>query len=263
MHRFEPVDPTGSNRRDAIMENNAHVLIIDDEPNLRLVFRTTLESAGYQVAEAADGVTGLSQLRRFAADLVLLDLLMPGMSGMDVLERIRDARNPVPVVIVTAHGSIPDAVAAIKLGAIDFLSKPIKPEALRRVVGDVLRRRGEPGSAAPVSQAQRARSSATAATLAPAAVDLVWAKQALNRREFSRAHDLLREALELDPASAEAHHLMGVLRESLGQDRAAYEAYRAALEIEPHYLPALDSMRRYCVRFGLDFSNWSINPGAE
>jgi DNA-binding response OmpR family regulator len=247
------------------MEHNAHILIIDDEPNLRLVFRTTLESAGYQVAEAPDGTTGLRLLRKFPADLVLLDLYMPGMGGMAVLERLRDADNPVPVVIITAHGSIPDAVSAIKLGAIDFLSKPIKPEALRSVVGDVLRRRGdEPRSAAPVSQAPReGRSPATAVTVAPTGVDLVWAKQALNRREFTRAHDLLEEALELDPSSAEAHHLMGVLRESLGQDRAAYEAYRAALEVNPHYLPALDSMRRYCVRFGLDFNNWSINPGAE
>ena len=70
-------------------------------------------------------------------------------------------------------------------------------------------------------------------------------------------------ALELDPNSAEAHHLFGVLRESLGQDRAAYEAYRMALEADPDYVPALDSMRRYCERFGLDFRNWSINPGAE
>ena len=245
------------------MGNDARILIIDDEPNLRLVFRTTLESAGYQVAEAADGNTGLRKLRTFPADLVLLDLYMPGMGGMDVLERLRGADNPVPVVIITAHGSIPDAVLAIKLGAIDFLSKPIKPEALRSVVGDVLRRHGEPGAPGQVSQAARGRSQATAATLAPAGVDLVWAKQALNRREFSRAHDLLEDALELDPGSAEAHHLMGVLRESLGQDRAAYDDYRAALEIDPHYLPALDSMRRYCVRFGLDFSNWSINPGAE
>jgi DNA-binding response OmpR family regulator len=238
-------------------------LIIDDEPNLRLVFRTTLESAGYKVAEAPDGPTGLRQLRRFPADLVLLDLYMPGMGGMDVLEWLRDAGNPVPVVIITAHGSIPDAVSAVKLGAIDFLSKPVTPEALRSVVGDVLRRRREPRSAARAGQAQREQSPAAAVALAPASVDLVWAKQALNRREFSRALELLEEALVLDPASAEAHHLMGVLRESLGQDRAAYDAYRAALEIDRYYLPALDSMRRYCVRFGLDFSNWSINPGAE
>jgi Flp pilus assembly protein TadD len=151
----------------------------------------------------------------------------------------------------------------MKLGAIDFLSKPIRPEVLRSVVGDVLRRRAEPAPAARVSQAHGGTSPATAVTLAPTGVDLVWAKQALNRREFSRAHDLLEEALELEPDSAEAHHLMGVLRESLGQDHAAYRAYRMALEVDPHYLPALDSMRRYCVRFGLDFSNWSINPGAE
>ena len=74
------------------MENDAHILIIDDEPNLRLVFRTTLESGGYRVAEASSGEEGLAQLRKFPADLVLLDLSMPGLGGMEVLQRLRAAR---------------------------------------------------------------------------------------------------------------------------------------------------------------------------
>jgi DNA-binding response OmpR family regulator len=167
------------------------------------------------------------------------------------------------VVIITAHGSIPDAVSAMKLGAIDFLSKPIKPEALRTMVGEVLRRGGREGSGVERESAPGQWPAATSGTLAATDVDLVRAKHALNQREFGRAHDLLEEALDLNPDSAEAHHLMGVLRESLGQDRPAYEAYRMALEADPHYRPALDSMRRYCGRFGLDYSNWSINPGAE
>ena len=94
-------------------------------------------------------------------------------------------------------------------------------------------------------------------------MDLTAAKRALNRREFDRALDLLEEALELDPHSAEAHTLMGVLRESLGRNHAAYHAYKAALTADPHYGPARDNMRRYCERFGLDVNNRSINPGAE
>jgi DNA-binding response OmpR family regulator len=245
------------------MEPQRRILIIDDEPNLRLVFRTTLESAGYQVVEAPGGLEGLRQLRKFPADLILLDLFMPGLGGMAIFERLRDAGSSVPVVIITAHGSIPDAVAAMKLGAIDFLSKPIKPEQLRTMVADVLRRSGARAPEPATAGSPQGPSAGTAATFTHSGADLVWAKQALNQREFNRARDLLEEALELDPGSAEAHHLMGVLRESLGQDRAAYDAYHAALEIDPHYLPALDSMRRYCVRYGLDFSNWSINPGAE
>ena len=170
------------------MEHDTDILIIDDEPNLRLVFRTALETAGYHVAEAADGVAGLKRLRNYPFDLVLLDLSMPGLGGMDVLERIRDAEIPVPVVVITAHGNVPGAVEAMKLGAIDFLSKPIKPEVLRSIVADVLRRRegSRSGSSSEFARAPLGRSSATAATLAPSRVDLVWAKHALNQREFGR-----------------------------------------------------------------------------
>ena len=120
--------------------HSKHILIVDDEPNVRLVFRTALESVGYTVAEAEDGASALEWLARSPTDLVLLDLQMPGVGGMEVLRRLRDAGNDVPVVIVTAHGSIPDAVQAMKLGAIDFLTKPLNPEPLRHVVASVIRR---------------------------------------------------------------------------------------------------------------------------
>jgi len=124
------------------MNQVMQVLIIDDEPNLRLMFRTALESAGYRVAEATDGQAGLEQLRKCGSptDLILLDLQIPGMGGMEILRQLRDAGNPAPVIVITAHGSIPDAVAAMKLGAIDFLSKPVTPEGLRRIVTQVVER---------------------------------------------------------------------------------------------------------------------------
>jgi DNA-binding response OmpR family regulator len=248
------------------MNDHQHtILVVDDEPNVRLVFRTALETAGFTVDEAEDGERALDRLRsgKSPVALILLDLQMPGSTGMETLRHLRDAGNDVPVVMVTAHGSIPDATAAMKLGAIDFLTKPIRPEVLRSVVADVVRRRAgpNPSDAPSMTPGRQARSSVVA--LEPAAVGLLSAKRASNRGELDRAHELLEEALELGPDSAEAHNLMGVLRESLGQDRAAYEAYRMALEADPHNGPALDNMRRYCDRFGLDFSNWSINPGAE
>jgi DNA-binding NtrC family response regulator len=134
------------------MNHVMQVLIIDDEPNLRLMFRTTLESAGYRVAEAADGRAGLEQLRksRSPTDLILLDLQMPGMGGMEVLRQLRDAGNPAPVIVITAHGSIPDVVSAMKLGAIDFLSKPVTPEGLRGIVAQVVERQ-EADRAGPIS----------------------------------------------------------------------------------------------------------------
>ncbi|HWE39672.1 MAG TPA: response regulator, partial [Isosphaeraceae bacterium] len=118
---------SGRETEDQTARKAGRVLIVDDEPNVRLVFRTALESAGYAVAEVDDGPEALAWLAKARADVVLLDIQMPLMGGMDVLRGLRDAGNDVPVVIITAHGSIPDAVAAIKLGAIDFLSKPLTP----------------------------------------------------------------------------------------------------------------------------------------
>jgi Tfp pilus assembly protein PilF len=103
----------------------------------------------------------------------------------------------------------------------------------------------------------------TTVTVGPAVVDLTPAKRALNRREFDRAIDLLEEALDLVPDSAEALTLMGVLRESCGEDHAAYHFYKAALKTAPQYGPALDNMRRYCARSGLDYRNKTINPSAR
>ena len=238
------------------------ILIVDDEPNVRLVFRTALESAGYSVSEVEDGASALDRLEESPADLVLLDLKMPGIGGMETLRRLRDAGNDVPVVIVTAHGSIPDAVQAMKFGAIDFLSKPLRPEALRKVVGEVFRRHAHPAPRREPAPTPARPAPPTAVVVAAPVLDLTAAKRALNRREFVRAADLLEEALELAPDSAEAHTLMGVLRECLGQDHAAYHAYRAALHADPHYGPARDNLQRYCERFGLDFRNRSINPAA-
>jgi DNA-binding response OmpR family regulator len=241
---------------------NKQILVVDDEPNVRLMFRTALEGAGYGVSEAQDGPAALACLRSAPADVVLLDLKMPGPSGLEVLRTLRDAGNDVPVVIVTAHGTVPDAVAAMKLGAIDFISKPVTPDVLRRVVGEIVERQA--------AAAVDAKVEVAAATSAPATVvvsevvlDLTPAKRALNRREFDSGSLLLEEALETDPFSAEANTLLGVLHECRGQDHAAYHNYKTALTAHPDYLPALDNMRRYCERFGLDFRNPGINPAAR
>jgi DNA-binding response OmpR family regulator len=242
------------------------VLVVDDEPNIRLVFRTTLEPDGYTVDEASDGQGALDRLGAVPVDVVLLDLLMPGLGGMDVLRRLRERGDDTPVVVVTAHGTIPDAVAAMKLGAIDFLTKPLAPEALRQVVREVIARHEAPppeGEPWPEVMGLSASPRPATVTVGPAVLELTAAKRALNQREFDRAAELLEEALDLDPDSAEAHALQGVLFESRGQDHAAFHAYKAALTADPHFGPARDNLRRYCERFGLDFSNKAINPTAD
>jgi DNA-binding response OmpR family regulator len=238
-----------------------HILIVDDEPNVRLVFRTTLESTGAELAAAEDGEAALAWLKDHSVDLVLLDLQMPRLGGMGVLERLRAAGNNVPVIIVTAHGSIPDAVAAMKLGAIDFLSKPLTPDALRRAVAEVLDRESPRPSPSP-SPVSRPTGDVIP-FLSPFASHLRDAKQAINRRHFGDAEVHLHQAINLNPRSAEAHNLMGVLHESQGEHDASYRSYRAALKADREYEPARHNMQRHYERFTFGRSNLPVDTGED
>jgi DNA-binding response OmpR family regulator len=114
-------------------------LIIDDEAHVRRMMRLTLETAGYEVGEAADGPQGLAAFGDSTTwDVVLLDQKMPGMDGMEVLRRMQEQAPTVRVIMVTAFASIELAVEAMKLGATDFMRKPMTPEILRDTVAAAL-----------------------------------------------------------------------------------------------------------------------------
>jgi DNA-binding NtrC family response regulator len=104
------------------------ILIVDDEPFNLDVLEQELTDRGYAIVRARSGSEALQKVETVAPDLVLLDYMMPGMSGLDVLRALRDSDSDVPVVMITAHGSIEVAVQAMKLGAIDFVVKPFEPE---------------------------------------------------------------------------------------------------------------------------------------
>src|ERR1700730_6826592 len=111
------------------------VLIVDDEAHIREMMRLTLEAAGYEVGEAADGEEGLARFGDGSAyDVVLLDQKMPGMDGLETLRRVLARTPDARVVMVTAFASVELAVDAMRLGATDFLRKPMTPEALRAAV---------------------------------------------------------------------------------------------------------------------------------
>jgi DNA-binding response OmpR family regulator len=191
------------------MDSTKCILIVDDEPNVRLMLRTTLESVGYKVVDAEDGERALQRLRAESCDLILLDLQMPKMDGMELLRRLRADGHAVPVVILTAHGSISEAVGAMKLGAIDFLTKPITPDALRRAVAEVISRHAIEPAQPKGGRVEPARSSAKPADYSKQiAFDLARAKRALNRGEFPEAELLLREVIVLNPKSRDAHELL-------------------------------------------------------
>lgn len=116
------------------------ILIIDDEPNLPHLFARFLNKHGYEVVTAGDGEAGLQTLQQESFDLVLLDLLLPKISGMEVLKQIRDHDQDLPVIMLTAYANVQDAVAAMKLGASDYLLKGFELDELLLVVQRALER---------------------------------------------------------------------------------------------------------------------------
>jgi DNA-binding response OmpR family regulator len=164
-------------------------------------------------------------------DLAILDLRMPGsMDGLQLLEQMREEGMATPVIIVTAYGSVPDAVRAMKLGAIDFLEKPLRPADLRHLVAEVVERhraeyreRTEPDDFA---------------------THLRAAKRQINLRNFALAEKHLQRALEFEPRSADALNLLGVLAELGGDYGKARKYYGRAIRARHDHEAAQQNMRR-------------------
>jgi FixJ family two-component response regulator len=204
------------------------ILIVDDEANVRLNYRITLETEGYEVFEASTTASALQELleRQFA--LAILDLRMPGMDGLELLAKMREVGITVPATIVTAYSDVPNAVKAMKLGAIDFLQKPLRPEDLRRIVAEILKRHAP----------QKEQPAETFNS------HIVAAKRCLNLRSFALARIHLVKALELNTKSVEAFNLAGVLAEMLDDYDKAKKYYGQAIKLDKNYEPAQQNMRR-------------------
>jgi len=106
------------------MKMKCRILIVEDEKLTRITLEDTLKNAGYEVASAGDGLTGLDMIKEGDWDIVLLDLKLPGMDGISLLKEIRKTNPETSVIIITAYGTIESAVEAMKLGAYDYLTKP-------------------------------------------------------------------------------------------------------------------------------------------
>src|SRR5215510_8130389 len=116
----------------------ADILLVEDKESLRRVLRLTLENAGYSVTEAADAREAMNEIGRVPHKVVLTDLRMPNGTGLDVLRASKSADGEVPVIVMTAYGSIDEAVQAMKDGAHDFLQKPVDSNHLLLLVGRAL-----------------------------------------------------------------------------------------------------------------------------
>ncbi|HET7689844.1 MAG TPA: response regulator transcription factor [Nocardioidaceae bacterium] len=120
----------------------ARILVVDDDHTVREVVVSYLRAAGHTVAEAEDGETALHVMHEEPADLVVLDLMLPGIDGLEVCRRLRE-QGDVPVIMLTALGSETDRVVGLERGADDYVTKPFSPRELVLRVDGVLRRTGE------------------------------------------------------------------------------------------------------------------------
>ena len=123
------------------------VLVIDDEAPIRLLCRVNLEAEGMEVLEAADGPSGLEKARAELPDVILLDVMMPGLDGWRVAEELLEdpATSSIPIVFLTARAELRDRARGLDLGGLDYVTKPFNPVELAPLVRDLLARveRGE------------------------------------------------------------------------------------------------------------------------
>jgi DNA-binding response OmpR family regulator len=206
---------------------NSCVLIVDDEANIRFTLSQALAALPLAVETAAGGEEALRIVEEQAIDLILLDLRMPGLDGMEVLRRLRDARPEIPIVIITAHGTVGSAIEAMKLGAIEFLQKPFSPDQIRQVVSQVLQR--------------QALNEADAHDYA---THFLLAKRCLSERHADAAMAHLKKAIALAPDRPEAFNLLGAIHELRGELSEALNNYRAAWAFDATYQPASKNIER-------------------
>lgn len=121
-----------------------HIIIVDDEPTLRLGFKYTLSDDTTTVETAANGRVALDMAMRGRFDLMILDLRMPDMDGIEVIENLRACGNPIPIILCSAGFTANAALESIRNGVVDFLLKPMRPSEIRAAVESLLNPRQEP-----------------------------------------------------------------------------------------------------------------------
>jgi DNA-binding response OmpR family regulator len=203
------------------------ILIVDDEKNIRLTLSQALETLGAEIDTAANGEEALAKLKGREFGLILLDIRMPGMDGMEVLRLVREIRPDIRIIMITAYGTIESAVEALKLGAVDFLQKPFDPEEIRELVSRVMD-----------------RDRLDEHKLVDYASHIELAKKCIGDRHFDAAAEHVRKAIFIDPRRPEAFNLLGGLMEIRGDRIEAQKNYRAALSLDPSYEPAIKNLRR-------------------
>ena len=203
------------------------ILIVDDEKNIRLTLNHSLESLGAEIDIAVTGEEALDMLGRRSFDIILLDLKLPGIDGMEVLRKEREINPDTKVIIVTAHGTVDNAVEAMKLGAVDFIQKPFAPTEIRGLVSKVFE-----------------RESLDEKDVKDYGPYLELAKKEITNRHFDAAKTCVQKAVSIDSSRPEAFNLLGAIMEIRGDYLRAEKYYRAAVSLDSGYQPGKKNLER-------------------
>jgi DNA-binding NtrC family response regulator len=210
------------------MTATKRILIVDDDPSICLMLSLALNNLGAEVETASSGQAALAAIEQRDFGIALLDIWMPALDGMEVLRRMKIIAPQIRVIMMTAHGGIESAVAAMKLGAVDFIQKPFTPMEIRNLVETVMRRETLDD---------------TMAKDYAACIEL--AKKCITDHRFSAADAHLRKAVAIDPSRAEAFNLLGAVLEIQGAHPSeALRNYHAALALDGSYAPARRNIHR-------------------
>jgi len=213
-----------------MLMSNTAVLIVDDERNIRLTLSLALEALNISADTASTGEEALQKLQEKSFKLMLLDLKLPGMDGLEVLRRVADKYPDLLVIMITAYGSIEVAVEAMRIGAVDFLQKPFDPTAVRDMVSRVLQ-------TAPEGRPARKYE-----------YYVGLAKQSIHAGEFEVARVYAKKAIFIKYNRPEAYNMLGGICEAKGDRQEAETNYRVALEMDPTYQPAGKNLERVTSR---------------
>jgi DNA-binding response OmpR family regulator len=197
------------------------VLIVEDERYIRVTLSFALGKLNVSLDTAANGEEALQKLAERPYTVMLLDLRMPGVDGMEVLRRVPEIRPDLKVVIITAYGSVEAAVEAMKLGAVDFLQKPFDPDEVRELVSSLL------------EQATHGYEKY---------LELVCKR--ISSGKFDAARVYAHKAISINPDRPEAFNLLGGVSEARGNRLEAEKNYRVALALNPSYQPAQKNLER-------------------
>src|SRR5262245_19508710 len=202
-----------------------HILVVDDERNIRNNLAMVLEAEGYKVDKASNGDDAILQVKAGLYDIAFVDIQMPKMDGLELLRYLRGLRPKLPVVMLTAYGTVSRAVEAMKLGAVDFLEKPFDPKTVLLLCKEILER-------------QKIGMSGTVDEL------LHLAELARGRKAYAETRVYLKLAMQRDLTRPEPLYQLGELAESEGQASHAAHYYYMALDAQSTFQPARDALKR-------------------